>query len=192
MVDLTLETFGRLDILVNNAGIQHVAPIDQFPVEKWDQVIAIDLSSAFHATRLAVPAMRKTGWGRIVNVASLAGHVSGTAGHTLYGASKAYMIKFSQSLALENRHRAVTMVHLACTGAEVVEGLFAEMDAREQFDKPNSTKVPAQLDQLANLLCRGPASRTQAATLLARRIFRPTPLQSKCRCSRRLCRVQAG
>ena len=53
MVDLTLETFGRLDILVNNAGIQHVAPIDEFPVEKWDQVIAINLSSAFHTTRLA-------------------------------------------------------------------------------------------------------------------------------------------
>jgi 3-hydroxybutyrate dehydrogenase len=76
MVDLTLETFGRLDILVNNAGVQHVAPIDQFPPEKWDQVIAIDLSSAFHTTRLAVPAMRKTGWGRIVNVASAHGLVA--------------------------------------------------------------------------------------------------------------------
>ena len=66
-------TFGRVDILVNNAGIQHVARIENFPTERWDAVIAINLSSAFHATRLALPAMREANWGRIINLASVHG-----------------------------------------------------------------------------------------------------------------------
>src|SRR5215217_5750902 len=70
MVDMALRSFGRLDILVNNAGIQHVSPIDQFPVDKWDAVLAMNLSSAFHTIRLAVPAMREQGGGRIINIAS--------------------------------------------------------------------------------------------------------------------------
>jgi hypothetical protein len=69
-----------------------------------------------------------------------------------------YQFRVGMELALENRHRAVTLVHLACTGAETVEGLFLEKDAREQFDKPNSAKVPAQFDQLADLICRGGAA----------------------------------
>jgi len=76
-----------------------------------------------------------------------------------------YQFRVGMELALENRHRAVTLVHLACTGAETVEGLFQEKDAREQFDKPNSSKVPAQFDQLSTLLCRGgEAARTKAAS----------------------------
>ena len=66
-------TFGKVDILVNNAGIQHVANVEDFPVEKWDAVIAINLTSAFHTTRLAMPAMRAANWGRIINVASAHG-----------------------------------------------------------------------------------------------------------------------
>jgi len=68
--------FGQVDILVNNAGIQHVARIEDFPVERWDAVIAINLTSAFHTTRLALPAMRKNNWGRIINVASVHGLVA--------------------------------------------------------------------------------------------------------------------
>ncbi len=64
---------GACDILVNNAGIQHVAPVDQFPVEKWDAILAINLSSAFHTTAAALPLMRAAGWGRIVNIASAHG-----------------------------------------------------------------------------------------------------------------------
>jgi len=79
-----------------------------------------------------------------------------------------YQFRVGMQLALENRHRAVTLVHLACTGAETVEGLFLEKDAREQFDKPNSNKVPAQFDQLSTLICRGgeaARSKTAAYTL---------------------------
>ena len=70
MVQTTEKTFGSLDILINNAGIQHVAPIEEFPIEKWDQIIAINLSSAFHTIRAAVPGMKSRKWGRIINTAS--------------------------------------------------------------------------------------------------------------------------
>jgi short chain dehydrogenase len=70
MIALAERTFGRVDVLVNNAGIQHVAPIEEFPLEKWDAIIAINLSSAFHAIRAAVPGMKRRGWGRIINTAS--------------------------------------------------------------------------------------------------------------------------
>ena len=70
MVALGQQTFGSVDILVNNAGIQHVAPVEEFPIEKWDAILAINLSSAFHAIRAAVPGMKKRGWGRIINTGS--------------------------------------------------------------------------------------------------------------------------
>lgn len=70
MVRQTIDAFGAVDIMVNNAGIQHVAPIDEFPEEKWDAIMAINLSSAFHATKLVLPTMRRKGWGRVINVAS--------------------------------------------------------------------------------------------------------------------------
>jgi len=76
MVNFAAKTFGTVDILVNNAGIQHVARIENFPVERWDAIIAINMSSAFHATRLALPAMLKNNWGRIINVASIHGLVA--------------------------------------------------------------------------------------------------------------------
>lgn len=73
MIDTTLASFGRLDVLVNNAGIQYVAPLQEFPPEKWDAILAIDLSSAFHTSRLALPAMLDHKWGRIINIASAHG-----------------------------------------------------------------------------------------------------------------------
>src|SRR3546814_6959328 len=73
MVKAAEAEFGAIDVLVNNAGIQHVAPLEEFPDERWDAIIAINLSAAFHATKAALPAMRKRGWGRITNVASAHG-----------------------------------------------------------------------------------------------------------------------
>ena len=70
MMKAAVAEFGSVDVLVNNAGIQHVAPVEEFPVGKWDAILAINLSAAFHTTRLAIPGMKKKGWGRIVNIAS--------------------------------------------------------------------------------------------------------------------------
>ncbi|WFU35144.1 3-hydroxybutyrate dehydrogenase [Bradyrhizobium brasilense] len=100
MVAVTLADFGRLDILINNAGIQHVAPLDQFPVEKWDQILAINLSSAFHTTRLALPAMRKQGFGRIINVASAHGLVASPF-KGAYVAAKHGIVGLTKVAALE-------------------------------------------------------------------------------------------
>ena len=78
MMSEATEQFGGVDILINNAGIQHVAKVEDFPIERWDAVIAINLSSAFHTTRLALPIMQKNNWGRIINIASVHGLVGST------------------------------------------------------------------------------------------------------------------
>jgi 3-hydroxybutyrate dehydrogenase len=107
MMNLALETFGRLDILVNNAGIQHVSPIDQFPVEKWDAVIAINLSSAFHTIRLALPAMRRQGWGRIINIASAHALVASPF-KSAYVAAKHGIVGLTKVVALETAEENIT------------------------------------------------------------------------------------
>jgi len=95
IIATTLKTYDRLDILVNNAGIQHVAPIQDFPVAKWDAIIAINMSSAFHTTRLALPSMLKNKWGRIINISSAHGLVASpfkaayvTAKHGIIGLTR--------------------------------------------------------------------------------------------------------
>jgi 3-hydroxybutyrate dehydrogenase len=107
MVGTTLNTFGRLDILVNNAGIQHVSPIDQFPVEKWDAVLAINLSSAFHTTRVALPAMRKQGGGRIINIASAHALVASPF-KAAYVAAKHGIVGLTKVVALETAEENIT------------------------------------------------------------------------------------
>ena len=101
------DRFGQVDILVNNAGIQHVARIEDFPVERWDAIIAINLTSAFHATRLALPAMRKSNWGRIINVASVHGLVA-SAEKSAYVAAKHGVVGLTKVTALENATTGVT------------------------------------------------------------------------------------
>src|ERR1044071_5015030 len=107
MIAMTLETFGRLDILVNNAGIQHVAPLEQFPIEKWDAILAINLSSAFHTTRAALPSMRRNKFGRIINVASAHGLVASPF-KAAYVAAKHGIVGLTKVTALEAAEPNIT------------------------------------------------------------------------------------
>ncbi len=98
---------GRCDILVNNAGIQFVAPIDEFPAEKWDQIIAINLSSAFHTTAAALPMMRAAGWGRVINIASAHG-LTASPYKSAYIAAKHGVVGLSKTTALETAGQGIT------------------------------------------------------------------------------------
>ena len=98
---------GGIDILINNAGIQHVAPVEEFPVDKWDAVIAINLSSCFHTIRAALPGMRKRGWGRIINIASAHGLVA-SAQKTAYVAAKHGVVGLTKAVALETATTGIT------------------------------------------------------------------------------------
>ena len=98
---------GEVDILVNNAGMQHVAPVDEFPVEKWDAIVALNLSAVFHATRLAIPGMKARGWGRIISTASAHSLVASPF-KAPYVATKPAVAGFTQSLALELATSGVT------------------------------------------------------------------------------------
>ncbi len=122
--------WGRVDILVNNAGIQHVAPIEQFPVERWDAVIAINLSSAFHTTRLALPAMQAAGWGRIINVASVHGLVASVQ-KVAYVAAKHGIVGLTKVTALENATRDITC-NAICPGWVLTPLVQKQVDAKAQ------------------------------------------------------------
>lgn len=133
MVRAAESSFGRIDILVNNAGIQHVAPVEDFPVERWDAIIAINLTSAFHTTRLALPKMRAGGWGRIINVASVHGLVA-SAEKSAYVAAKHGIVGFTKSIALETARTGVT-VNAICPGWVLTPLVQKQVDARAARDK---------------------------------------------------------
>ncbi len=120
--------FGRVDILVNNAGIQHVAAVQDFPVERWDAIIAINLSSAFHTTRLALPAMQAAGWGRVINVASVHGLVA-SAQKSAYVAAKHGIVGLTKVTALENATTGVTC-NAICPGWVLTPLVQKQVDAK--------------------------------------------------------------
>jgi 3-hydroxybutyrate dehydrogenase len=126
------EQFGGVDILVNNAGIQHVAPIDEFPVEKWDAIIAINLTSAFHTTRLALPGMKQKNWGRIINVASVHGLVA-SAQKSAYVAAKHGIVGFTKVTALETALTGVTC-NAICPGWVLTPLVQKQVDDRAARD----------------------------------------------------------
>ena len=132
MMAFAAAQFGRVDILVNNAGIQHVARIENFSTERWDAVIAINLSSAFHATRLALPAMLATnegkGWGRIINVASAHGLV-GSPEKSAYVAAKHGLVGLTKVTALENATTGVTC-NAICPGWVLTPIVQKQLDAK--------------------------------------------------------------
>ncbi|MBB1599179.1 3-hydroxybutyrate dehydrogenase [Variovorax sp. UMC13] len=128
MMAFAAQRFGRVDILVNNAGIQHVAKIEDFPVERWDAIMAINLSSAFHTTRLAIPAMREANWGRILNIASAHGLVA-SAQKSAYVAAKHGIVGFTKAAALELATTGVTS-NAICPGWVLTPLVQKQIDDR--------------------------------------------------------------
>ncbi len=143
MMAYAAEQFGRVDILVNNAGIQHVARVEDFPVEKWDAIIAINLSSAFHATRLALPAMRSANWGRVINVASVHGLV-GSAEKSAYVAAKHGVVGLTKVTALETATTGVTC-NAICPGWVLTPLVQKQVDARAAAQGIGNEEATKQL-----------------------------------------------
>ncbi|MBI1395629.1 MAG: 3-hydroxybutyrate dehydrogenase [Betaproteobacteria bacterium] len=126
MVTDASERFGTLDILVNNAGIQHVSPVESFPVDKWNQIVAINLTAAFHTTRLCLPGMRARQWGRIVNIASAHGLVASPY-KSAYVAAKHGLIGLTKTVALETARDGVTC-NAVCPGYVLTELVERQID----------------------------------------------------------------
>jgi 3-hydroxybutyrate dehydrogenase len=171
--------FGTVDILVNNAGIQFVSPIDQFPEDKWDAIIAINLNSAFHTTKALLPGMRKAGWGRIINIASAHGLVASPF-KSAYVAAKHGIVGMTKTIALETATDNITC-NAICPGyvlTPLVEGQIRDqakahkMPENEVIEKvilaPQPTKKFVEIDEvgaLAVFLC-GDAAHNITGTAL--------------------------
>jgi 3-hydroxybutyrate dehydrogenase len=143
MMKFAAAQFRRVDILVNNAGIQHVAPVEDFPPEKWDAIIAINLSSAFHATRLALPAMKAANWGRIINVASVHGLVA-SAQKAAYVAAKHGLVGLTKVIALENATTGVTC-NAICPGWVLTPLVQRQVDAKASANGLSNEEATRQL-----------------------------------------------
>jgi 3-hydroxybutyrate dehydrogenase len=167
--------FGGVDVLVNNAGIQHVALVEDFPVERWDAVIAINLTSAFHTMRLALPGMKARKWGRVINIASAHGLVA-SAQKSAYVAAKHGLVGLTKAAALEVATTGVT-VNAICPGWVLTPLVQKQVDARAEregvdneeakrrllADKQPSLQftTPEQLGELAVFLCGAAADNVQ-------------------------------
>src|ERR1700712_4609009 len=176
MIDYAEREFGGVDILVNNAGIQHVAAVEDFPVERWDSVIAINLSSVFHSTRLSLPGMKAKGWGRIINIASVHGQV-GSTGKAAYVAAKHGVIGLTKVVVLETAASNVTC-NAICPGWVLTPLVQKQIDDRgaqtgdiEQAkhdllaEKQPSLEfvTPSQLGELTLFLCSEAGAQVRGA-----------------------------
>ncbi|MDQ7989396.1 MAG: 3-hydroxybutyrate dehydrogenase [Candidatus Dactylopiibacterium sp.] len=165
-----------VDILVNNAGIQHVSPVESFPVERWDAIMAINLSSVFHATRLALPAMRARNWGRIINIASVHGLVA-SRDKSAYVAAKHGVVGFTKTVALETAQTGVTCNAL-CPGWVLTPLVQQQIDARiaggaspeeaqegllKEKQPSGEFVTPRQLGELVLFLCSEAAAQVRGA-----------------------------
>jgi 3-hydroxybutyrate dehydrogenase len=139
MVDKVLASFGRLDILVNNAGIQHVAPLQEFPPEKWDAILAVNLSSAFHTSRLVLPSMLDRKWGRIINVASAHGLVASPF-KSAYVAAKHGIVGLTKVIALETAEQGITC-NAICPGYVYTPLVEAQIDGQAKAHSIPREKV---------------------------------------------------
>ncbi|WP_430491732.1 3-hydroxybutyrate dehydrogenase [Pseudomonas fulva] len=168
--------FGGVDILVNNAGIQHVAPVETYPTERWDAIISINLTAVFHTTRLALPHMQKRNWGRVINVASVHGSV-GSVGKGAYVAAKHGVLGFTKVVALETA-RSGTTCNAICPGFVltplVQEQINARIAAGEPPEQAQETMLaekqpsrefvtPEDLGELAVFLCSAAAQQVRGA-----------------------------
>jgi 3-hydroxybutyrate dehydrogenase len=132
LVATTQTTLGSLDILVNNAGIQHVDRIEKFPVEKWDAIIAVNLSASFHTVRAALPAMKQSGWGRIINIASTHGLVASTH-KSAYVAAKHGLIGLTKVMGIECADTGVTC-NAICPGFVSTPLALAQIETKAKAD----------------------------------------------------------
>lgn len=170
---------GKVDILVNNAGIQHVAPVDAFPADRWDAVIAINLSAVFHGISAALPGMKERGWGRIINIASVHGLVA-SVNKSAYVAAKHGVIGLTKVTALETAETGVTcnaicpgwvltpLVQKQIDALAAARGISGEEAARELVGEKQPSKsfvTPDQLGALAVFLCSDAASNMRGAAL---------------------------
>ncbi|CAM9934671.1 unnamed protein product [Chrysoparadoxa australica] len=174
-----IEKAGACDILINNAGIQHVAPIDEFPVAKWDAIIAINLNSAFHTTAAALPMMRKAGWGRLVNIASAHG-LTASPYKSAYIAAKHGIVGMTKAVALETAEEPIT-ANAICPGyvlpplveAQIPDtmkeyGMDRETVIREVMLKRQPSKefaTVAQMGGTAVFLCSDAAAQITGTTI---------------------------
>ena len=179
LIDETVSAFGSVDIVVNNAGIQHTAPVEEFPIDKWDAIQAIMLGSAFHAIRRAVPHMQRAGWGRIINTASAHGLVA-SVNKAAYVSAKHGLVGLTKVVALENAARGITC-NAICPGwvetplirrqiEDIAERDGISIDEAKvelvRHKQPSRQFVqPEQIGSMAVYLCSDAASQITGTTL---------------------------